>query len=126
MTKILRNKMDIWKLLGTEPTKDKKTIKKAYRQQLPQYNPEDDQEGFMALREAYEEALRFAELPDDEAVQAEEDNTEAGIFRREIEALYWNFERRIDPDQWKGLLSCDFATALDTKQDAAMLCNQSI
>ena len=110
--------MDIWKILGIEPTKDKKTIKKAYRQQLPLYNPEDDQEGFMALREAYEEALRLAELPDDEEAQAEEDNTEAGIFRREIEALYWDFEKRIDPDQWKGLLSCDFATALDTKQDA--------
>ena len=65
--------MDIWKILGIEPTKDKKTIKKAYRQQLPLYNPEDDQEGFMALREAYEEALRFAELPDDEEAQAEED-----------------------------------------------------
>jgi len=110
--------MDIWKVLETEATKDKKVIKKAYRARLPFVNPEDDQEAFMELREAYEEALRLAEMPDEGELPQEKDNTEAGVFRRELEALYWNFYRRIDPQEWKKLLSCDFATALDTKKDA--------
>ena len=112
--------MDIWKVLEIEATRDKKAIKKAYRARLPFVNPEDDQEAFMELREAYEEALRLAELPDESegSGTAEVDNSEAGIFRRELEALYWDFYRRIDTEEWRRLLACDFATALDTKKDA--------
>ena len=110
--------MDIWKVLEIEATRDKKAIKKAYRARLPFVNPEDDQEAFMELREAYEEALRLAELPDESegSGTAEVDNSEAGIFRRELEALYWDFYRRIDTEEWRRLLACDFATALDTKK----------
>ena len=110
--------MDIWKLLDIEPTKDKKAVKKAYRARLPFFNPEDDQEGFMALREAYEAALAYAETPDEGEAAAEEDNSEGAVFRRAIEALYWDFPRRIDTEEWRRLLDCDFASALDTKEEA--------
>lgn len=111
--------MDIWKILEIEPTKDKKSIKKAYRVRLPFVNPEDDQEAFMELREAYEAALEYAEREDDgDSAQPEEDNSEAGLFRKALEALYWDFPRRIDPQQWKDLFACDFASALDTKNEA--------
>lgn len=46
--------MNFWDILGIEPTEDKKIIKKAYREKLREINPEDDPQGFMQLREAYE------------------------------------------------------------------------
>lgn len=52
--------MDIWGILGIEPNKDKKIIKKAYHAQLKNTHPEDNPEAFMHLREAYETALKSA------------------------------------------------------------------
>lgn len=49
--------MDIWALLGIEKTVDTKVIKRAYAKVLKNYHPEDDPEGFMRVREAYEKAL---------------------------------------------------------------------
>ena len=59
----------IWKILGIEETKDEEIIKNAYRDKLRFVNPEDDQEGFMELRQAYEDAMAFAnqiEMDDEE------------------------------------------------------------
>lgn len=52
--------MDIWSILGIEPTEDIKLIKKAYAKQLKIYHPEDDAEGFQKLREAYDAALKYS------------------------------------------------------------------
>lgn len=54
--------MDIWNILDIEKTTDIKAIKKAYAKMLKVHNPEDDPEGFMRLREAYDEAIRRAEF----------------------------------------------------------------
>ena len=50
-----------WQVLGlSEPTADKKAIKRAYAQQVKLYHPEDHPEEFQALQAAYQEALKRA------------------------------------------------------------------
>lgn len=54
--------MNIWEILGIEPTKDKKTIKRAYAAQTKVVHPEEKPEEFKLLHEAYQAALRYAEF----------------------------------------------------------------
>ena len=51
--------MDIWKILGIASTTDRKLIKRAYATALKSCHPEDNPEGFMELREAYDRALGY-------------------------------------------------------------------
>jgi hypothetical protein len=51
----------LWRLLGLDPTTDRRSIKKAYASRLKRFHPEDDPEGFQELRTAYEAALSWAE-----------------------------------------------------------------
>ena len=52
--------MTNWEILGIQPTDDVTVIKKAYRHLLAETNPEDKPEEFMALRQAYEDAMDYA------------------------------------------------------------------
>lgn len=65
------------------PPEDRKTVKRAYSRKLKQTRPEDDPEGFMALRDAHDTALRMlAHQAEDaawEAQQASEVIDDAGV-----------------------------------------------
>lgn len=56
-----------WETLGLEPTKDKAAIRKAYAERARTCHPEDDQEGFLRLRQAYQAALAWAECGEHQA-----------------------------------------------------------
>lgn len=49
---------DCWKVLGIEPSADKKAIKRAYTTLIKTYSPETHAEKFQQVRAAYDEALR--------------------------------------------------------------------
>lgn len=49
--------MDIWKILGIQPTNDKKAIKRAYARKTREMHPEEHPEEFQELYQAYQIAL---------------------------------------------------------------------
>ena len=51
----------IWAALGIDPTKDVSAIKRAYAERAKICHPEEDPEGFLQLRRAYQAALDCAE-----------------------------------------------------------------
>lgn len=106
--------MEIWSILGIEQTKDKNEIKKAYRKKLAKTNPEDNPDGFMELRSAYEEALLFA---DEQEPKAEDDSKSNKITLR-LEEIYGSFSRRIDRKEWEELFDFDEFVSLDTSEDS--------
>ncbi len=87
--------MEIWKILGIEPTEDKKLIKKAYLAKLKVTHPEEKPEEFAILKEAYDLAqeFKFNEVE----VKSE--------FLCELESLYDNFEKRIKVENWVELFN---------------------
>ncbi len=50
-----------WDILGIEPTEDKAIIKRAYAKKVKKANPEDDPDAFQELRQAYEQAIEYAD-----------------------------------------------------------------
>lgn len=53
--------MQIWQMLGIEPTGDRQAIRRAYARCLKQLDPDQDPEAFQRLRFAYEAALAGAQ-----------------------------------------------------------------
>ncbi len=120
--------MSIWKILQIEKTNDKKAIKNAYRTQLKLTHPEEKPEEFMKLREAYEEALEYAEtVCEFEELEDDAYDSEEGCLAKEnsqevrecfiqrtvdnwwhkVRVLWEEFERRCDIEEWKKLLYDD-------------------
>ncbi len=120
--------MDIWSVLGIEETKDKDILKTAYREKLKKVNPEDDQEGFMQLREAYEEALKLSDFDDSlndasKERQGDEDfpfpvKDELRDILYEIDEIYKDYTRRIDEESWIYIFNKDEFISLDSSSDA--------
>jgi len=99
--------MDNWTILAIEKTDDREAIKQAYMSQLPQFNPEEDAEGFLRLRTAYEEILRSL----DET--APEEDTPFTLWIKQVEEVYNDFHKRNDPSAWKTLLENEVCQRLD-------------
>lgn len=94
--------MSCWIRLGIEPTKDNDVIRGAYRARLPQHHPETDPEGFQALREAYELALRFAREEAEEPDQpVAGEVSPADQTMADFEALLLDPARRFHPVAWQ-------------------------
>ena len=49
-----------WDNLGIKPTVDTGKIRKAYSALVKKHNPEDDEETFRIINQAYKAAMRFA------------------------------------------------------------------
>lgn len=52
--------MNIWRVLGLEPTRDVAAIRRAYAKAARQYHPEEQPEEFQRVHTAYEQALAYA------------------------------------------------------------------
>ena len=62
----------IWTILGLDPTQDVSAIKRAYALRSRTCHPEEDPEGFLQLRQAYQAALDYAEGRETASPEAEE------------------------------------------------------
>ncbi|MBO6114632.1 MAG: hypothetical protein J6P57_06200, partial [Lachnospiraceae bacterium] len=115
--------MDKWIILGIKKTKDEDEVKAAYRKKLAGVNPEDDPEGFMELRKAYEDAIYEINHSDDESY----DDAEIGSGKKgnkddeikdelvkKMSDIYHNFKRRINPNEWEKLFETDDFVSLET------------
>ena len=52
----------MWEILGIDPTTDEGAIRKAYARALKNTRPDKDPQGYQQLREAFDEARRYAAL----------------------------------------------------------------
>ncbi len=114
----------IWKILEIEETKDEEIIKQAYREKLRFVNPEDDQEGFMELRQAYEEAIAYAnraemvEETEYDELEFKGKKNEVDLWIDKVDSIYQDVKTRIDEAKWKALLKDDVCDNLDTELEA--------
>jgi len=102
--------MNKWMILNISETEDKEIIKKAYLEQLSKNNPEDDSEGFLRLRSAYEEALKEI---DDKEKDKNKENSPVELFIKRTNDVYNDFFKRCDEAAWKDLLTDDACVRLD-------------
>lgn len=128
---IKKGKVMIWKVLGIEQTKDKEMIRNAYHEKLHFVNPEDDQEGFKELRRAYEEAMEYADIiEDDKAIddgevedesteRSDKNKTEVDHWIDGIDKIYVDAVTRRDVDKWNELLNDPICDDLDTELEAS-------
>lgn len=109
----------MWSILGIESTKDKAKIQAAYREHLRSVNPEDDANGFMELRTAYDEAIAYAnEAIEKEDTKEETDDDEFDIWMDKIEDLYFDIKKRNNQSLWKEVFEDDICIGLDTTDQA--------
>lgn len=117
--------MNMWNILGIQPTTYTAEIKKAYRSKLTHTNPEDKPEEFMALRQAYEDALQYARNPQPAGELGAEEDAEAEIpllpadhpafdWTCRLQNLYYDFPRRKNVQCWEELLSDPICKRIDT------------
>ena len=101
----------VWEILEIEPTDDVDAIRDAYRAKLVKTNPEDDQEGFMQLKDAYDKALELAS-----GENTEEEAPYSEVISR-VDDIYKDINKRMDTSLWKELFSEPVFTNLDEQDE---------
>lgn len=91
--------MEIWEILGLEPTGDILAIKRAYAQKTKTCHPEENPEGFLELRKAYQAAVSYAErgsAPLAVSIPANNESSDCreGQIPHPLKSLIW------EPDDW--------------------------
>lgn len=104
-----------FQILGLSETKEEEKIRQNYLTLLKDTNPEDDPEGFKRLREAYEEALRFAGQREEEEEQPQ---GEVGLWMRRVREIYRDILLRREADNWKQLFDDPVCVGFDTFLEA--------
>ena len=124
------NKQTIFKILEIEETRNEAAIRDAYRKKLMVTNPEDDPQGFMKLREAYEEALKWIKQEGQEAETASEYKKEESKayeahssvpvkeWMDKIHDVYTSIKKRFDIEQWRTLLDDGILQDLEYGEEA--------
>ena len=123
------NTVDMWKILEIEPTKDQEAIVNAYRSKVVTVNPEDDAEGFMLLREAFEMAMKFAtedDVLEDGQEVSNENKTEVDLHIDKMNEIYRDVFKRRDIELWKEWLADPLCSELDTADAVREACLVSI
>jgi len=110
--------MNKWDILGIHETSNPEEIKEAYMTKLSYCNPEDDPEGFIKLRSAYEEALQS--LENDNNKDEDFESTPLGQFFKRIDAVYHDFDKRNNLELWKEFLSDEVCMRLDNMDETEM------
>ncbi|MDE6591224.1 MAG: J domain-containing protein, partial [Oscillospiraceae bacterium] len=87
---------DIWSILGLDPTQDISAIKRAYALKSRTCHPEEDPEGFLRLRQAYQAALDYAEGRGNASPEAEGPSNDPGAGEPEDEG--WSLTEK--PPLW--------------------------
>ena len=115
------NKEQILEILELEALADEREIKNAYRTKLSVTNPEDDPEGFKALREAYETAIDILNNPqndgeEEETVDVDNDDSPSGLWARGYNDIYSDFNKRCDMGCWEEYFNDDVFLSLDEEE----------
>lgn len=108
---------EAFKILGIEPVKDEALVRDAYHRQLAGTNPEDDQQGFMRLRQAYEQALAYCKENKEEEEKEEKDDSPSGRWVLQAAALYGRLSLRCDVEEWKKLFDEEVFLSLEENEE---------
>lgn len=116
---------DVWKVLGIEPTTDKKKIKKAYAETVKGCHPEEHPEEFKKVYEAYQMALKNCSAGTDDIKRS----VAHEVFMPEPEQEKNQEDMRNAPNDEKDVRFCKFQEIFeqnDHKKQALWNCLMSL
>lgn len=133
--------MNWWNVLEISQQSDLKTIKRAYAKLLKIYSPEEDAEGYQRLREAYDEAVKYAkrnnknnelisevEINKNECSTFENYSSEDEINKLKADSFvnHINYEKNDIENENNFKLNLDINEIYDEEQDTGLNLNEQI